>query len=52
MIKRQSYMKNYYLNNKKRILDYNLDRYDKLISGRLNPTENKINKGVFVISFK
>ena len=29
----------------------NIDRYNNLISGRLNPTENTFNKGVFVISF-
>ena len=46
------YSKNYYEKNKKRIIERNIDRYNNLISGRLNPTENTFNKGIFIISFK
>ena len=48
---RWNYSKYYYEKNKKRIIKRNIDRYNNLISGRLNPTENKFNKGVFVVSF-
>tara|TARA_R110002020_G_scaffold153155_2_gene332366 strand:+ start:310 stop:492 length:183 start_codon:yes stop_codon:yes gene_type:complete len=48
---RWTYSKYYYQMNKKRIIEKNINRYNNLISGRLNPTENKFNKGVFVISF-
>ena len=46
------YSKNYYQNNKKYLIKKNIDRYSNLISGRLNPTENTFNKGIFIISFK
>ena len=46
------YSKNYYAKNKKYLIKKNIDRYSNLISGRLNPTENTFNKGIFIISFK
>ena len=49
---RWNYSKQYYQKNKKNLIEKNIDRYNNLISGRLNPTENKINKGVFIVSFK
>ena len=48
---RFTYSKNYYQMNRKRIIEKSIDRYNNLISGRLNPTENTFNKGVFVVSF-
>jgi len=49
--KRWNYRREYYQNNKKKLLKYYNDRYSYLISGRLNPTKNTFNRGVFVISF-
>lgn len=47
----KNYMKKYYLNNRQKLIDYNILRYNKLVSGRLNLTEFNFIRGIFKISF-